>query len=76
MASVEEPVPTEPETDRSQNPLFQELQVAIKELMTLVNIPLQEVEAGAKAWAEGGDGAVSTVLVVAAGGELHAWLSL
>uniref|UniRef100_A0A8C3MZV0 Uncharacterized protein n=1 Tax=Geospiza parvula TaxID=87175 RepID=A0A8C3MZV0_GEOPR len=44
MASVEEPVPTEPETDRSQNPLFQELQVAIKELMTLVNIPLQEAK--------------------------------
>ncbi|XP_041264879.1 ankyrin repeat and fibronectin type-III domain-containing protein 1-like isoform X3 [Onychostruthus taczanowskii] len=44
MASVEEPVPTEPETDRSQNPFFQELQVAIKELMTLVNIPLQEAK--------------------------------
>ncbi|XP_015498782.1 ankyrin repeat and fibronectin type-III domain-containing protein 1-like isoform X1 [Parus major] len=44
MASVEEPVPTEPEADRSQNPLFQELQVAIKELMTLVNIPLQEAK--------------------------------
>lgn len=71
MASVEEPVPSEPETDRSQNPLFQELQVAIKELMTLVNIPLQEVEAGAKVWAEGGDGAVNTVLVVAADEELH-----
>ncbi|KAF4798511.1 Ankyrin repeat and fibronectin type-III domain-containing protein 1 [Turdus rufiventris] len=49
MASVEEPVPTETEADRTQNPLFQELQVAIKELMTLVNIPLQEVEAGDKA---------------------------
>ncbi|NWZ41316.1 ANKF1 protein, partial [Brachypodius atriceps] len=44
MASVEEPVPTEPEADRSQNPLFQELQVAIKELMTLMNIPLQEAK--------------------------------
>ncbi|XP_063270780.1 ankyrin repeat and fibronectin type-III domain-containing protein 1-like isoform X2 [Prinia subflava] len=44
MATVEEPVPTEPEADRSQNPLFQELQVAIKELMTLVNIPLQEAK--------------------------------
>ncbi|RLV94064.1 hypothetical protein DV515_00013271 [Chloebia gouldiae] len=44
MASVEEAVPTEPETDRSQNPLFQELQVAIKELMTLVNIPFQEAK--------------------------------
>ncbi|XP_066054166.1 ankyrin repeat and fibronectin type-III domain-containing protein 1-like isoform X1 [Chamaea fasciata] len=44
MASVEEPVPTDPEVDRSQNPLFQELQVAIKELMTLVNIPLQEAK--------------------------------
>ncbi|XP_068062536.1 ankyrin repeat and fibronectin type-III domain-containing protein 1-like [Anomalospiza imberbis] len=44
MASMEEPVPTEPETDRSQNPLFQELQVAIKELMTLVNIPFQEAK--------------------------------
>ncbi|XP_068886233.1 ankyrin repeat and fibronectin type-III domain-containing protein 1-like isoform X1 [Aphelocoma coerulescens] len=44
MASVEEPVPTEPEADTSQNPLFQELQVAIKELMTLVNIPLQEAK--------------------------------
>lgn len=53
MASVEEPVPTEPEADRPQNPLFQELQVAIKELMTLVNIPLQEVEAGAKVWGRG-----------------------
>lgn len=53
MASVEEPVPTETEADRTQNPLFQELQVAIKELMTLVNIPLQEVEAGAKVWGRG-----------------------
>ncbi|XP_053813594.1 ankyrin repeat and fibronectin type-III domain-containing protein 1-like [Vidua chalybeata] len=44
MASVEEPVPTETETDRSQNPLFQELQVAIKELMMLVNIPFQEAK--------------------------------
>lgn len=70
MASVEEPVPTEPEADRSQNPLFQELQVAIKELMTLVNIPLQEVETGAKVW--GGGRAVSTGLVAAAGRELHA----
>lgn len=53
MASMEEPVPTEPEADTSQNPLFQELQVAIKELMTLVNIPLQEVEAGANVWGRG-----------------------
>ncbi|XP_029858167.1 ankyrin repeat and fibronectin type-III domain-containing protein 1-like isoform X7 [Aquila chrysaetos chrysaetos] len=45
MASVEEPVPAEPEAETSQNHLFQELQVAIKELMTLVNIPLQEVRA-------------------------------
>ncbi|XP_030140284.4 ankyrin repeat and fibronectin type-III domain-containing protein 1 isoform X3 [Taeniopygia guttata] len=44
MAHVEEAAPTEPETDRSQNPLFQELQVAIKELMTLVNIPFQEAK--------------------------------
>ncbi|KAM6114054.1 LOW QUALITY PROTEIN: ankyrin repeat and fibronectin type-III domain-containing protein 1-like [Pterocles gutturalis] len=46
MASVEEAVPAEPEAETSQNHLFQELQVAIKELMTLVNIPLQEVWAG------------------------------
>ncbi|XP_041893070.1 ankyrin repeat and fibronectin type-III domain-containing protein 1-like isoform X6 [Corvus kubaryi] len=44
MASVEEPVPTELEADTSQNPLFQELQVAIKKLMILVNIPLQEAK--------------------------------
>ncbi|KAM6079821.1 ankyrin repeat and fibronectin type-III domain-containing protein 1-like isoform 4-T4 [Theristicus caerulescens] len=44
MASVEEPVPAEPETETSQNHLFQELQVAIKELMTLVNIPLPEAK--------------------------------
>ncbi|XP_074697052.1 ankyrin repeat and fibronectin type-III domain-containing protein 1-like isoform X3 [Strix aluco] len=44
MASVEEPVPAEPEAETSQNHLFQELQVAIKELMTLVNIPLQEAK--------------------------------
>ncbi|KAM6378853.1 ankyrin repeat and fibronectin type-III domain-containing protein 1-like isoform 3-T3 [Pluvialis apricaria] len=44
MASVEEPVPGEPEAETSQNHLFQELQVAIKELMTLVNIPLQEAK--------------------------------
>ncbi|XP_071427392.1 ankyrin repeat and fibronectin type-III domain-containing protein 1-like isoform X2 [Pithys albifrons albifrons] len=44
MVSVEEPVPAEPEADTSQNPLFHELQVAIKELMTLVNIPLQEAK--------------------------------
>lgn len=50
MASVEEPVPAEPEAETSQNHLFQELQVAIKELMTLVNIPLQEVWAGAEVW--------------------------
>lgn len=48
MASMEEPVPAEPEAETSQNHLFQELQVAIKELMTLVNIPLQEVGAGAE----------------------------
>ncbi|XP_075371696.1 ankyrin repeat and fibronectin type-III domain-containing protein 1-like isoform X1 [Mycteria americana] len=44
MASMEEPVPEEPEAETSQNHLFQELQVAIKELMTLVNIPLQEAK--------------------------------
>ncbi|XP_071617125.1 ankyrin repeat and fibronectin type-III domain-containing protein 1-like isoform X3 [Heliangelus exortis] len=44
MASVEEPVTAEPEPETSQNHLFQELQVAIKELMTLVNIPLQEAK--------------------------------
>ncbi|XP_010071632.1 PREDICTED: ankyrin repeat and fibronectin type-III domain-containing protein 1-like, partial [Pterocles gutturalis] len=44
MASVEEAVPAEPEAETSQNHLFQELQVAIKELMTLVNIPLQEAK--------------------------------
>ncbi|XP_030315585.1 ankyrin repeat and fibronectin type-III domain-containing protein 1 isoform X1 [Calypte anna] len=44
MASMEEPVPAEPEPETSQNHLFQELQVAIKELMTLVNIPLQEAK--------------------------------
>ncbi|NXV52251.1 ANKF1 protein, partial [Uria aalge] len=44
MASVEEPVPAEPEAETTQNHLFQELQVAIKELMTLVNIPLQEAK--------------------------------
>ncbi|XP_068276210.1 ankyrin repeat and fibronectin type-III domain-containing protein 1-like isoform X3 [Nyctibius grandis] len=44
MASVEEPVPAEPEAEISQNHLFQELQVAIKELMNLVNIPLQEAK--------------------------------
>ncbi|XP_071880144.1 ankyrin repeat and fibronectin type-III domain-containing protein 1 isoform X4 [Anas platyrhynchos] len=44
MASMEEPVPAEPEAETSQNHLFQELQAAIKELMTLVNIPLQEAK--------------------------------
>nr|XP_009937512.1 PREDICTED: ankyrin repeat and fibronectin type-III domain-containing protein 1-like [Opisthocomus hoazin] len=44
MASVEEPIPVEPEADTPRNHLFQELQVAIKELMTLVNIPLQEAK--------------------------------
>ncbi|XP_062467999.1 ankyrin repeat and fibronectin type-III domain-containing protein 1-like isoform X3 [Pezoporus occidentalis] len=44
MISVEEPVPAEPEAEASQNCLFQELQVAVKELMTLVNIPLQEAK--------------------------------
>ncbi|NXT33497.1 ANKF1 protein, partial [Pelecanoides urinatrix] len=44
MASAEEPIPVEPEAETSQNHLFQELQVAIKELMTLVNIPLQEAK--------------------------------
>ncbi|KFQ23699.1 Ankyrin repeat and fibronectin type-III domain-containing protein 1, partial [Merops nubicus] len=44
MASVEEHLPAEPEPETSQNHLFQELQVAIKELMTLVNIPLQEAK--------------------------------
>lgn len=50
MASMDEPVPAEPEAETSQNHLFQELQVAIKELMTLVNIPLQEVQALAEVW--------------------------
>lgn len=53
MVSAEEPVPAEPEAETSQNHLFQELQVAIKELMTLVNIPLQEVWAGAEVWGGG-----------------------
>ncbi|XP_061849013.1 ankyrin repeat and fibronectin type-III domain-containing protein 1 isoform X2 [Colius striatus] len=44
MVSKEEPVPAEPEAEASQNHLFQELQVAIKELMALVNIPLQEAK--------------------------------
>ncbi|XP_061329776.1 ankyrin repeat and fibronectin type-III domain-containing protein 1-like isoform X3 [Pezoporus flaviventris] len=44
MISVEEPIPAEPEAEASQNSLFQELQVAVKELMTLVNIPLQEAK--------------------------------
>ncbi|KAI6076759.1 Ankyrin repeat and fibronectin type-III domain-containing protein 1-like isoform X1 [Aix galericulata] len=44
MASMEEPVSAEPEAETSQNHLFQELQAAIKELMTLVNIPLQEAK--------------------------------
>ncbi|KAM6407538.1 ankyrin repeat and fibronectin type-III domain-containing protein 1-like [Rhynochetos jubatus] len=44
MASMEEPIPAETEAETSQNHLFQELQVAIKELMTLVNIPLQEAK--------------------------------
>ncbi|XP_064009195.1 ankyrin repeat and fibronectin type-III domain-containing protein 1-like isoform X2 [Pogoniulus pusillus] len=44
MASMDEPVPVEPEAETSQNHLFQELQVAIKELITLVNIPLQEAK--------------------------------
>lgn len=43
MASMEEPVPVESKNETSPNHLFQELQVAIKELMALVNIPLQEV---------------------------------
>ncbi|XP_054017239.1 ankyrin repeat and fibronectin type-III domain-containing protein 1-like [Dryobates pubescens] len=44
MASMDEPLPAEPEAETSQSHLFQELQVAIKELMTLVNIPLQEAK--------------------------------
>ncbi|XP_075575100.1 ankyrin repeat and fibronectin type-III domain-containing protein 1 [Pelecanus crispus] len=44
MASMEEPISAEPEAETSQNHLFQELQVAIKELMTLINIPLQEAK--------------------------------
>ncbi|XP_015732858.1 ankyrin repeat and fibronectin type-III domain-containing protein 1-like isoform X3 [Coturnix japonica] len=44
MASMEEPVPVESENETSPNHLFQELQVAIKELMALVNIPLQEAK--------------------------------
>lgn len=53
MASMEEPVPAEPEAETSQNHLFQELQAAIKELMTLVNIPLQEVWVGAEVQGRG-----------------------
>jgi len=60
MASVEEPIPVEPEADTPRNHLFQELQVAIKELMTLVNIPLQEVRTGADVWG-GGKGRSSAV---------------
>ncbi|XP_025059431.1 ankyrin repeat and fibronectin type-III domain-containing protein 1-like [Alligator sinensis] len=44
LASAEESIPTEPESETSQNLLYQELQVAIKELMNLVNIPLQEAK--------------------------------
>ncbi|XP_025010917.2 ankyrin repeat and fibronectin type-III domain-containing protein 1 isoform X2 [Gallus gallus] len=44
MASMEEPVPVESKNETSPNHLFQELQVAIKELMALVNIPLQEAK--------------------------------
>lgn len=58
MVTAEEPVPAEPEAETSQNHLFQELQVAIKELMTLVNIPLQEVRAGAEVRGGGREGAV------------------
>lgn len=50
---MEEPVPAEPEAETSQNHLFQELQAAIKELMTLVNIPLQEVWVGAEVQGRG-----------------------
>lgn len=53
MASMEEPVSAEPEAETSQNHLFQELQAAIKELMTLVNIPLQEVWVGAEVQGRG-----------------------
>lgn len=68
MASVEEAVPAEPEAETSQNHLFQELQVAIKELMTLVNIPLQEVQAGAEFWGGGkGRSRAAPLLVTAAG---------
>ncbi|XP_073218999.1 ankyrin repeat and fibronectin type-III domain-containing protein 1-like isoform X5 [Lepidochelys kempii] len=44
LANLEEPSPTEPEFETSQNPLYQELQGAIKELVNLVNIPLQEAK--------------------------------
>uniref|UniRef100_A0A803Y6J0 Ankyrin repeat and fibronectin type III domain containing 1 n=1 Tax=Meleagris gallopavo TaxID=9103 RepID=A0A803Y6J0_MELGA len=44
MASMEEPVSVESENETSPNHLFQELQVAIRELMALVNIPLQEAK--------------------------------
>lgn len=42
LASLEEPTPTEAEAETFQNPLNRELPGAIKELMNLVNIPLQE----------------------------------
>ncbi|XP_034639734.1 ankyrin repeat and fibronectin type-III domain-containing protein 1-like isoform X7 [Trachemys scripta elegans] len=44
LANLEEPSPTEPESETSQNPWYQELQGAIKELVNLVNIPLREAK--------------------------------
>lgn len=53
MAGMEEPVSVESENETSPIHLFQELQVAIKELMALVNIPLQEVRVGAEVQGHG-----------------------
>ncbi|XP_028561822.2 ankyrin repeat and fibronectin type-III domain-containing protein 1-like isoform X4 [Podarcis muralis] len=44
QASAEESIPTEQNLETTQNLFLQELQVAIKELMQLVNIPLHEAK--------------------------------
>ncbi|NXL92735.1 ANKF1 protein, partial [Alectura lathami] len=44
IAIAEEPIFAEPEAETPQNYFLQELQVAIKELMTLANISLEEAE--------------------------------
>ncbi|XP_033022475.1 uncharacterized protein LOC117056348 isoform X3 [Lacerta agilis] len=44
QASEEEPIPTEQDLETTQNLFLQELQVAIKELMQMVNIPLHEAK--------------------------------